>query len=462
MSPALGGGSKRRSEDPSPLDEAHRAKLAVARSLPLQVPWAVSLTSAGRELSLLIRRFAAVYGLTVALVFAACDNSMPGLGRINVDTLPSGAVHVQNHPLDANSPPPGWRIEEVLRIGAGADAPPEETFGRIRGVALDDNANVFILDDQANEVRVFSSSGVHLRTIGRSGAGPGEFAGPDGLHVSSEGLLWVRDPRNRRYSVFNLDGTLQKTYAGAPPMGTWDPVVDEHGRIWESRTSRFDMTTFDAERTFVGFVARDTRMEGVDTMRRPAESGGPVWTVTGGATSGDGTMVEMGGTVRVPFAPQRRDRVDPKGGFWSGYTDALRFARISPQGDTVLIVERVSSPRPISSSERRNAVEDLRERFGSSLDVDLSTFPQHLPLWSTFFVDPEGRLWVERYRSPSGAETGALHTWEIYDSGGPYLGAVKLPLSGAVTPAIRNGFLAGAFSDSMGIPQVVVFKVDVD
>ena len=88
----------------------------------------------------------------------------------------------------------------------------------------------------------------------------------------------------------------------------------------------------------------------------------------------------------------------------------------------------------------------------------------HPPRWnrrlseSWFFTDPEGRLWVQRFRPAGGDPTGP-RTWEIYDSQGAYLGALDLALASNPTPAVRNDRLVGAVTDHLEVPYIVVFEL---
>jgi hypothetical protein len=92
--------------------------------------------------------------------------------------------------------------------GDGADV-----FGRIGGVALDSAGNVYVADVLSGEVRVFGPAGAHLYSLGRSGGGPGEFQRLCCLAFAPDGLLWVRDGGNARYSAFltSADGAAYVT-----------------------------------------------------------------------------------------------------------------------------------------------------------------------------------------------------------------------------------------------------------
>ncbi|WP_420632623.1 6-bladed beta-propeller [Candidatus Palauibacter sp.] len=64
-----------------------------------------------------------------------------------------------------------------LSIGE-MDGPDEYLFGSIASVAVDDDRNVYVFDQQAQNVRIYDPEGGYMRTLGRPGQGPGEWHHP--------------------------------------------------------------------------------------------------------------------------------------------------------------------------------------------------------------------------------------------------------------------------------------------
>jgi len=99
------------------------------------------------------------------------------------------------------------QVEAVLEAQIGSSTGPrEEVFGRVVDLAADDERNVYVLDDRAGEVRVFSPAGEYMRTLGRSGSGPGELNRPSHIDVRG-GVVTVLNPGGRS-SSFTLTGEL--------------------------------------------------------------------------------------------------------------------------------------------------------------------------------------------------------------------------------------------------------------
>lgn len=68
---------------------------------------------------------------------------------------------------------------------------------------------VFLLDQQLSEVKVFDSAGQWLRTMGREGEGPGEFRGPVDLALLPGGQVGVlQEPMASERSSMSLSNSL--------------------------------------------------------------------------------------------------------------------------------------------------------------------------------------------------------------------------------------------------------------
>ena len=110
----------------------------------------------------------------VLVHLAACgDNGAPLSTQAQL-TDSAGVAIVTNSPSDAASAT--IAPEPVLSIGA-IDGPAEELFGGIASVAVDGAGNFIVADGQVGEIRIFDAGGLHVRTLGSAGEGPGEFRG---------------------------------------------------------------------------------------------------------------------------------------------------------------------------------------------------------------------------------------------------------------------------------------------
>jgi hypothetical protein len=77
---------------------------------------------------------------------------------------------------------------------------------------------VYVSDQLGAKVEVYSTEGHHLRTIGSRGVAFGQFALPKGVAVDEEGRVYVVDARFENVQIFDREGQLL-TFFGGPYRG---------------------------------------------------------------------------------------------------------------------------------------------------------------------------------------------------------------------------------------------------
>ncbi len=127
--------------------------------------------------------------LTLTTALSSCEAKAPA-GEPTRETLASGVVLVRCPDLPAIDfiGPELAEAHVDLQFGSAEGDDPNFTFGAIRVQAASDGT-IYVLDQQAAEVRVFDSDGRYLRTIVRRGEGPGEIGAANGIFLSGDTLL---------------------------------------------------------------------------------------------------------------------------------------------------------------------------------------------------------------------------------------------------------------------------------
>jgi hypothetical protein len=402
---------------------------------------------------------------------AGCGATDAGSGwRGSEETLPNGALRITNPAEGVWGEGGGWRLEQELQVGVveGADA---YMFATIIGLEADDDGRIYVLDRQANELRIFAPDGVHLRTTGRDGGGPGEYSNANGLLWLAQDTLLVIDQRGNRYSVLTRDGDYVRSVQRRLPFFGWafsggleGDVLYERASVGSGddlrpailgtalRGTAQSTLVSDAEVATAGAAAAGaTEPAGVDTVLLPTAPVPPVESFS--------VRNERGGMVMgVPFAPGSVHRLDEQGGVWHGHGSEFRIFHSTLTGDTLREIVLEATPTPVTEAEISEwessaGVARFREMGGR---LDLSRIPRTKPFFNDIVVAPDGHLWVAVPDEPYRAQ------FAIFDEAGRYLGRVHIDgieREVFVKPVIRNDRLYMVGRDELAVQRVYVFRI---
>lgn len=383
-----------------------------------------------------------VASLAAVVALAACGGEAGGDWAGAVDTLANGAPVVSNPSSGVWDSTSSWRLSEELRIGdVEGDGP--EVFGSVAGMVVDDYGRVHVLDRQAGEIRVFDRDGAHVRTVGRSGGGPGELGDPIGITRSPDGRIWIVDPTNNRYSVFDTAGnylTSHRRNVGGYAL-PWTGGFDDGGKLIE----RSIYSGEDGFRPI--FVRFDTAFSEADTLDLPPHEDEVFELVTENSRM----------AYSVPFTPDRVIALAPDGSVWTGVSDAYELAHLSLAADTLRVIRREHDPAPVTDEDREEALENLQGFVEQGGDVDPSRIPDVKPAYAWFAAAPSGHVWVAPV--VEGEDVGTV--LDVFDPEGRYLGRVRSPITlsqRALT--FRDDRLYGLTSDDLGVNYVVRLRIE--
>jgi DNA-binding beta-propeller fold protein YncE len=93
----------------------------------------------------------------------------------------------------------GHYVSAIGRLGDSSGS-----LSRPKGVAVDAQGNVYVVDALFENLQIFNQAGEFLLAIGENGSGPGEFWLPVGIAISRDGQVYVADSYNRRIQVFKI------------------------------------------------------------------------------------------------------------------------------------------------------------------------------------------------------------------------------------------------------------------
>jgi len=129
--------------------------------------------------------------------------------------------------LDADS-----RVKRIL--GTRGNAPGQFNYP---SAIVGDGDRLWVADTGNRRVQAISRTGAPIVAFGQAGDAPGDLALPKGLALDSDGDVYVVDARFENVQIFSPDGQLLLFFGeeGTEPGKFWLPAglfIDEHDRIW--------------------------------------------------------------------------------------------------------------------------------------------------------------------------------------------------------------------------------------
>ena len=393
--------------------------------------------------------------LTTALIVTACV-SEPELQFADwLLDVPQGAtVHEYPAAPIEGRDPDAVQMTEDLVIG-GDLTNPEAVLYEPGEIVADDDGTIFVADGGAMNIKVFDAAGEFLKTVGQEGQGPAEFGRVSQMTIAGDQLV-IYDSRNRRFSLWTLDGEH----------------VTEH-----APTTREFFSSIEG-------VANGNVVAMVNVFDPEGESR---LAVVRRSTTGEdlGTVYE----VTLPETESVIERSDPRGTM-QRMIDSLSEPRLSytlTDGDHLFVTPgheyqvlalsgagdigwalRVAWPRvPYSDYLKASMVESLARVFQSegtaqgeaAMSPDDFNWSAPYPALRTLLTDDSGRLYVFPAVPQEGEQRPETLPVDVYSAEGEFLAAGIVPNTWRYA---RGEYVYGTRPDGNDELVVVRYRLSVN
>jgi hypothetical protein len=331
---------------------------------------------------------------------------------------------------------------EVSIGGAEAEGPGQ--FSLIRGIHVGSEGRIWVADGLSAELRIFHADGSHWKTRGGRGEGPGEFQRIRLLGPFGGDSVAVSDDALGRMTVFDAQAEMVRTaryIAGDVPIPRTHDVFPDGSllgqtpRLLSASSMQAGQLLFDTAR----LVRLDLGGREVTPM---AEAPGPLWLWTGRSqiplpfTANPGLDVE-GGLLHLVAGPYFRVRVFDSGAVTEVYGVSRQPQAVGEsdiEGYRAMTEEWVPEPQ--------------RTEFLAVLDHPAR--PDVLPAYSNVVTTSTGHIWVQRF-APD-------HVWEVYGPDRSWVGRVEMP-EGFIPSVIAGTGLVGVWRDDLHVEHVRVYRM---
>lgn len=361
--------------------------------------------------------------LAVSFLFLGTGDAFPQKEKV-ID----GIKYITN-PKKPNPPkgvPVHMSLTEELSIGGGEKD--EEVFSESIFINVDSNGNIYVTDMKLNNIKVFDSSGVHIRTIGKEGQGPGELSMPTGIQITPDGEIMVEEVMNRRLSFFTPSGKFLKNISTADKTSLTGLIVGPEGQM----------------------VGREMVVE----------NGKMVWAVK----KYDKDLKELFTVDEVDFPNVLQGKVNPfdlmiifdidrDGNIIYGTTKEYEIKFIDPEGKHTKSITKKYDPIKITEKDKKEILDRIPETGTINLKERIE-FPKYYPAFQNFTLDEERRIFVRTFEK--GKKEGQ-YILDIYNPEGHLISQIPLK----VNPVLwKDGKLYSTEESDQG--YILIKRYDVD
>jgi hypothetical protein len=354
-------------------------------------------------------------------------------------------------------------VEPALIIGRDGDARYE--FAEIVGGGRFSSGEWVLFDRGSRQLRVYTTRGEHLRSVGRAGDGPGEFRDVLHMSVGADDGSYIYDQLLRRVTVVDGSGRIAGTFALTQSAeGTVPAAVGFAG------DAHLIVQSHLIPRCRQGIVSDDTAV----FYSVPFQAGGSSQVV-----AREPGMRRWGNTLNVldicmgqvvPFAPGPVAAVTGSAMYVAVRDQPVVRRHSMPHGEVQDIhIEGVKRRAVTREAIDRNVERQLasapRDEIGRELPRDRGMqlyerrlqelpYPDSLPLFDRILIDPHSLLWLRLFTLP--ADT--LATWIVTRSDGSIVERLQLPARFKVFD-IGAEYIAGQVADELDVQRFVVYSI---
>ncbi|MCJ7579871.1 MAG: 6-bladed beta-propeller [Candidatus Aminicenantes bacterium] len=351
--------------------------------------------------------------------FTACSQQKSEwAGKIEV----IDGVTVVHNPKEPMYDEGVFQIEENLSIGT-REGNENYMFSNVTGVGVDENNNIYILDNREVQIKKYDKNGIYIRTIGRKGQGPGEMMSCYSFLISPQNEIVVSDVASRRLTFFTLDGDYVRMLSMAQSLLIF-PGMDSRGYFYST------MTLQDEKGSMTEYQKYSPELE-------------YLLSIISAPPRLDSRTYEY-----HPFRPMLISTLSENDLIICGYPILYEVELYNTQGK--LIKKILKDYDPVSIGE--DVLKDVKKRrIPEGYSLELS---QHYPPYSTIFADDENRLFVGTYEKLDNRTI-----YDVFDEEGRFI--VKVSFK-SFPLLLKKGHLYSREVDEEGYPVLKRYIVTWD
>jgi hypothetical protein len=275
--------------------------------------------------------------------------------------------------------------------------------------AVDAQDRIYISDDSDLSIKVFDRQGKYLRSFGRRGSGPGEFAAIRGMVILPDGRILVTDDWQRRTSVFSPEGQFLSSFQWKK---NYTNIYIATNSSFTVEEQVFSEGQFERSVKVLDFAGKELLNIGKFTFPEMK-----ILPQGNGATA-----------LPVPWSSSSIFAGDQKRQLlYHCLNDKYLIEVYDQQGKKFRQIDRPYEPVPVTGED----IDKLKSRFTARPDspvailMEQMEFPRVKTVTERLLVDDTENLWVQTYEEKKEDEK-TLTAFDIFNPDGIYEARVWL------------------------------------
>jgi hypothetical protein len=386
--------------------------------------------------------------LLLVLSVASCSNGGDSDTFTSRDSL---GITIADNVSTPEADAPFWYLSDSPTFDVGlVEGDDEYQLFRVVGAASLDDGHIVIANSGTSELRFFNERGIHVRSVGSRGGGPGEFELMWTIARYRGDSLAVYDRRLARISVFDSQGNFARVFRLRSDYPTAVLGLLANGEVLAAVENAGEESSNGVRRSLAEYTRFSPDGEPVRSLGRFFE--GEMFMMARGGVTG-ASQLAYG---KQGLAAVRGDR------FYYGSTERYEIMVYDTVGVPLQVIRRDLEPAPVTGTEMQ-AYKDAvtanrrdRTRLQGLLDmIDAMPVPETMPVFEAMMVDAEGNLWVRDYRRLDG---DVPPHWAVFNPDGRMMGFVDTPV-GFTIYEIGSDYMLGRERDEWDAQHVRVYEL---